>query len=402
MSQRLGPISPPGGAPILRNALAQRAPEDAEAQLRAMLAARLPAANSSLTTDVTLYRSGREALRVALHALAEDAGRDEVIVPAYTCYSVPAAVVAAGLKVRLVEVDPLGRIDPIAISKLPLERAAAVIVCNLFGHCEPIHAWSALAEDAGVAIVDDAAQAFGARCEEGAAGARGAVGILSFGRGKPLAALGGGASLWHNKQDLASRNTNLPQAEATRPSSVRAAAAALLHDFALQPHVFQQLKRLPFLGIGETHFDPEFDTGSISSECLALAHAQLPRLDSDAARRRESAEALADALSDTPYTPLLASPASASTLSVYPRLAVRAPNATLRDRAVLRLAHFGAGRLYPQAACDVPALKSARVESEPFPVAAQLAADLFTMRTTRPYSRKDGEEIARLLEANHA
>ncbi len=74
--------------------------------------------------EVSLHRSGREALRVALVHLAKRTGRSEVVIPAYTCFSVAAASVAAGLQVRVVDVDLRGRIDAEALRSLPLERAA--------------------------------------------------------------------------------------------------------------------------------------------------------------------------------------------------------------------------------------------------------------------------------------
>ena len=53
---------------------------------------------------LTLHASGREALRVAFSQLAALKNRDEIWVPGYTCFSIPAAAVAAGLRVRLVEI----------------------------------------------------------------------------------------------------------------------------------------------------------------------------------------------------------------------------------------------------------------------------------------------------------
>ena len=142
---------------------------------------------------VALLASGREALRVAFEELARRSGRREVLVPAYTCYSVPAAAAAAGLRVRLVDVDSGGQLDPEALGRLPLERAAALVVCNLFGIAEPLGAVRELTAEAGIAIIDDAAQALGASGPDGPAGGRGDAGVLSFARGKPLSALGGGA-----------------------------------------------------------------------------------------------------------------------------------------------------------------------------------------------------------------
>src|SRR5262249_38429116 len=84
----------PGGSPIPLRALRRLfARGDAEGELRDGLAKLLGVAH------VTLHGSGREAMRVAFRALAERSGRCEVALPAYVCFSVPAAAVAAGLSV---------------------------------------------------------------------------------------------------------------------------------------------------------------------------------------------------------------------------------------------------------------------------------------------------------------
>jgi len=82
-------------------------PEALRAPALPNLAARVAGALAARTGahGVLLRRSGREALRVALRAAAAGTGRDEVVLPAYTCWSVAAAAVAAGLKVRLADVD---------------------------------------------------------------------------------------------------------------------------------------------------------------------------------------------------------------------------------------------------------------------------------------------------------
>ena len=65
-------------------------------------------------------------------------GRTEVVLPAYACFSIAAAAAAARMRIRLVDVDERGQIDAGSLARLPLERAAAVVVCNLFGIAEPI------------------------------------------------------------------------------------------------------------------------------------------------------------------------------------------------------------------------------------------------------------------------
>ncbi len=148
--------------------------------------------------EVTFHASGREAMRVAFCHVAEQTGRQEIIVPAYCCFSIPASAVAAGLQVRLVDIDLRGQIRPSTLAGLPLDRAGGIVIANLFGRADPLDDITVLAGRHETLIVDDAAQTFGARSADGCVGGRSELGVLSFGRAKPLSALGGGAVAWRD------------------------------------------------------------------------------------------------------------------------------------------------------------------------------------------------------------
>ena len=80
--------------------------------------------------------SGRAAMTLILKAMrsaAADPTRDEVLIPAYTCYSVPAAIARAGLRPRLCDIDPqtLG-MDPEALDRADFSRVLAIISANIF------------------------------------------------------------------------------------------------------------------------------------------------------------------------------------------------------------------------------------------------------------------------------
>jgi dTDP-4-amino-4,6-dideoxygalactose transaminase len=294
---------------------------------------------------------------------------------AYTCFSVPAAAVASGLRVRLVDVTGRGQIDAKALARLPLERAAAVVVCNLFGIPELLEPVRELAHAAGALVIDDAAQALGARSHEGPVGGRGDAGILSFGRGKPLSGLGGGAIVaraWPGE---------LPGAYPPASAPWRALARATVYDVALHPLVFRALSAVPALGIGETRFDVDFRRGPIDAASLTLAAALLPELDAAARRREEQALALAQGFEErTSLVPLL-TPKGA--VGVYPRLFAQAPSAEGRDAALRALARAGAGAsgFYPSALDRVPALRPQLAEPTGYPGARDLAARLLTLPT---------------------
>ena len=91
---------PSAGLPITPRQLLRVANEDDPARrLREGLADRLG------VERVSLRASGRDALRTVLASASSHTGRDEIVIAAYTCFSVPAAAVACGLRVRIVDVD---------------------------------------------------------------------------------------------------------------------------------------------------------------------------------------------------------------------------------------------------------------------------------------------------------
>ena len=375
----------PGGSPIPLRALRRVfAGGDAERELREGLASRLGGAH------VTLHASGREAMRVALRALAEHSGRREVVVPAYVCFSVPAAAVAAGLSVRLVDVDESGQLDAASLARLPLESAAAVVVANLFGLAEPVRDVLAIARSAGIAVVDDAAQALGASSDEGPAGARGEVGVLSFGRAKPLSALGGGALAWTSPPPAPIES--LP----VRADRLGAAARALAYDAARWPPLFGLLARVPQLGIGETVYEPDFARGPISGPALLLARALLSDLAECGRERNAVAIELANALlRNTAHRPLLAAP---GTTAVHPRLGVLAPSADLREAALFALRSLGASRFYPTTLARIDPLRPHLVGSTDCPGAEFLASRLFTLPTHAEVRARIDAIVDRLRE----
>jgi len=339
------------------------------------------------TSNLSLHASGREALRVAFAHLAAQRNRDEIWVSAYTCFSIPAAAVAAGLRVRLVEIGLDGRIDLDALARMPLERAAALVVSNLFGVPEPVASLREILNSRGVAFVDDAAQALGARSAEGPVGTRGEVGILSFGRGKPLSALGGGALAWTGCDGPA----DLPAPNA-RPLLAIVRAAAF--NLALLPPVFRWLAAIPALEIGETRYDPNFERGGIDGASLCLAAAVLPEFEpANRARARRAVALAARITAETDFSPLVATEQDEG---VYPRLGILAPSAAAREEALRALMPIGATRMYPTALDAIDALRPNLADESKTPVAREFAARLLTLPTSPALS---GERLKFALHA---
>jgi hypothetical protein len=359
--------SPPGGAPIglasLRELLGGR---ELEAVLRRALAQLVGC------EEISLHASGREALRVAFRELAQRTGRREVVIPAYTCFSIPAAAVAAGLRVRLVDVDQNARLDLEALTRLPLNGVCAIVVCNLFGLPEPVAPVAEIARECGAAVIDDAAQCLGGAGLEGPVGGRGSLGVLSFARGKPLQGLGGGGLAWSDTTGPA------PASPPCRFSDrARALVRALGYDLALRPLVFSLLAGIPALGIGDNRFEPDFARGPIDPASLALAAVLAPRVAGAGRERARRAESLARGLeAQTRLRPLLAAPGCRG---VYPRLAAMAPDESERGRALRAARQLGASGMYPTALDRVPGLQPHLEGGPACPGAAAVAARLITL-----------------------
>ena len=153
--------------------------------------------------------SGTAALHLCLAALGVGPG-DVVAVPAHTFIATAEPVTWLGATPRFVEVDEAtGCLDPGAL-KAALDGVKAVIPVHLYGRPADLAEIGRIAADAGVAVVEDAAQAHGAEFVDAGgtvvrAGAAGRLGCFSFFPGKNLGAFGDAGAVTTNDAELAAR-----------------------------------------------------------------------------------------------------------------------------------------------------------------------------------------------------
>ncbi|MET0468536.1 MAG: DegT/DnrJ/EryC1/StrS family aminotransferase [Aeromicrobium sp.] len=134
--------------------------------------------------------NGTDAIELALRAVGVTAG-DEVVLPANTFVATAGAVVRLGAVPVLVDVDPDHLlIDPAAVEPALTDRTRAIVPVHLFGQTAPVELLRPVAERHGLTIVEDTAQAQGARSAAGIAGALGDASSTSFYPGKNLGAAG--------------------------------------------------------------------------------------------------------------------------------------------------------------------------------------------------------------------
>jgi UDP-2-acetamido-2-deoxy-ribo-hexuluronate aminotransferase len=160
--------------------------------------------------NVIACANGTDALQIALMALNLEAG-DEVIVPSFTFVASVEVIALLGLKPIVVDVDDrtfLMKTEDIEASLSP--RTRAVIPVHLFGQCVNMAALMKVAHMRDLFIIEDNAQAIGAKClgrrdEMQFAGTIGDIGCTSFYPSKNLGCYGDGGAMYTAKEAFATR-----------------------------------------------------------------------------------------------------------------------------------------------------------------------------------------------------
>jgi perosamine synthetase len=349
---------------------------------------------SSLGADfVALVSSGRAALVLILNALRALAPqRTGVVIPAYSCFSVPAAVVKANLRVKLCDMDP----ETLDFDYRHLAALAAepdtlcVISTHLFGVGADVRRARAIAAPHGVFVVDDAAQAFGTMTPDGPAGMLGDVGLFSFGRGKSVTAVHGGAVVCSSPQIAAQVRAQLDELE--EPGNAESLATllqAIVLLVLVRPSWYWLPASLPFLRLGETIFSTAFPIARMPGAGAGLL-------------RRWRARAAAANATRSKWAAFIADRVPGLTRRRVPciRLPIICKSAEERDRLMVagNLAGLGFSVMYPRSLNDVPEL-SAQLVPEAFPNAERLAQCLLTVPIHPFLSDRDSRQIVNLLQS---
>jgi dTDP-3-amino-3,4,6-trideoxy-alpha-D-glucose transaminase len=189
--------------------------------------------------------SGTAALELALRGLGIGPG-DEVVVPSYSFIATAEAVSAVGAIPRLVDVDPDTALITAEIVEAALTpRTRCVIPVHLFGRTVEMDPLLALCRERGIAVVEDACQAHGARYRGRPVGSLADAGCFSFYPTKNLGGWGDGGALVTDDGDLAAKTGLLrSHGEAVRHRHELATGTHRLD--ALQAAVLEvKLARLP-------------------------------------------------------------------------------------------------------------------------------------------------------------
>ena len=349
--------------------LARGDPREAEAAARELFSGR----------PVRLFESGTQSLAAAIVHLGR--GRvlpeSEVILPAYGCPDLISACVLANVRPRLVDVAADGwGYDCAQLAAALSPRTVAILAVNLLGVGDAASELLKVARAADTNLIQDSAQ----HLPRAQVAWPGDCVVLSFGRGKPLNLLGGGALVLPLGENASASSAG----ESHRLPSSR--LAALAFNSATSPLAFNWVSRLPGMGLGETHYKPPTTINAVAFDGWSQVGPALRGY-----RQQPSygagvwSEAL-DAWRDRGISRLGFADANGPSTEPEPlRLALLAPDRAARDRLVeaLSRAGLGASSMYGEALHRIPGIPAFAAAQGPFPNAMALAERLFTLPTHR-------------------
>lgn len=344
-----------------------------------------------------LAASARTALYMLLKTLnAERPERPLVLLPAYTCPVLVKVILDVGLRPCPIDIFP----DTFAFDMDQLaahldEQVLAVIHIHPFGIPLAIDKVMTLAQGVGAVVIEDAAQAMGARLGGQQVGIIGDFGLFSLGPGKPLSVAGGGVLCTNDErwaQKLRAAWRTLP--EANVPAAAWAFTRMLAVRVATEPHGWWLAARVGTQGLGQHPSSWGYKHRQLSRVQARIGQALLPELDDINLVRRENGRQLANRLQGLDYVHVPQGVAGGE--PIYLRLPIIVDTAERREQLFEKFwkANIGAGRLYQYALPDI----FPEIKGPPYSGAVEAAQRLLTLPTHHYLSQEDIGRIVGILE----
>ena len=320
--------------------------------------------------------------------------RDLVVVPSYTCYSVAASVLKAGLRLLICDINEKTlSYDQEQLESIDYQHVLAIVSSNLYGLPNNLPKLEALARNNGVYLIDDAAQSLGATVEGRPVGSFGDAGILSLDKGKVITSINGGIIVTSNPSIARRINAEYQR---IRKQTVAGRSIELIkltaYFLLLHPVAYWLPAKMPFLGLGKTRYDENYAIERYFESLAPLAIAQLSRMEELNNHRRRCASKYS---AHIPKTDLLGmTPELTNSVPIYLRFPLRIEDASIRQTFLQDFRQFGCSVSYPTAIADIPQIRQrVHVHNNLYESGQAVAAQLVTLPTHSFVRDSDIEQI---------
>lgn len=348
-----------------------------------------------------LYASGTAALAAAIVAAKKTKNVDsaEVILPAYACPDLVSAVEFSGARPVLVDIEAgLPWFDLKQLASAISDNTVAIVAVNLFGISERWEPLRELSEKNGVILIEDSAQYFPGTEELN--DWQSDLVVFSFGRGKPVSMLGGGAVLAVTAPLL----ELLPQPNKHIASLRQRFVYNLkvkLYNTMISPFLYWLPQSLPFLHLGETRYHRLQAIEAMDQARMNLLPANISCYQDDAAAtiRGEKISLMLESLDGSRERlrniPRICNIEENRRLLRYPILV----EALSRNRVYRKLkqAGLGASIMYPASLPKISGMKHLLDNKQRFPNAEDFASRILTLPTHTGVSGNDIDKMKTVL-----
>lgn len=303
--------------------------------------------------------SGTDSLEIALRALEIGPG-DEVITVPFTWISSAEAIALTGAKPVFIDIDPLDyNIDVTQIEAAITPKTKAIMPVGLFGQLPDFEIINAVAKHHHLAVLEDAAQSFGATQRGVKSCAISTIGSTSFFPAKPLGCYGDGGALFTDNDELA--------------DSMR----------AIRTHGGKQRHHHPLLGM-----NGRFDTLQ-----AAIILAKFPDFAWEVSERGRIGARYSELLKDVCITPEV----RAGNTHVYAQYTIRVPD---RDALGKRLKESGipTAVYYPKCLHEQPVFSALGYNYGDFPQAEKAAKEVISLPMHPFLGEKEQDKIVEAVK----
>lgn len=306
--------------------------------------------------------SGTDALQLALRACGVGPG-GEVITVSHTAVATVAAIRLTGATPVLIDIDPVTyTMSPAALAAAVTPRTKAIIPVHLYGHPAAMAEILAIARQAGVPVIEDCAQAHGARYQGQLVGALGDLACFSFYPTKNLGALGDGGAVVGRNPDLIANVRSLRE-----------------YGWTPQARYISQAEGL---------------NSRLDELQAAILRAKLPYLEEWNAQRRQLAALYTAQLPATLQLPV----AQPGCQHVYHLYVIRVANREAVRRQ-LTAAGVGSAIHYPAAVHQQPAYGPDNLVCHPMPHTEQAVRTILTLPLYPQMSSAQAQQVVAALQA---
>jgi UDP-2-acetamido-2-deoxy-ribo-hexuluronate aminotransferase len=297
--------------------------------------------------------SGTVSLEIILRALDIGPG-DEVITVPFTWISTVEVISQVGAKAVLVDIEPVGyQMNVDAVEAAITERTKAIIPVSLFGQMPDMLRLQQLADQHGIALIEDGAQSFGATHRGLRSCGASPISSTSFFPSKPLGCYGDGGAIFVREQSLADKIKAIRN---------HGSASSYTHEY---------------VGLN----------GRMDSIQAAVILAKWPLFEKEVELRQQKGQRYTELLAGVVSTPVT----MPHNTHVYAQYTIRVPE---RDALIAHLKQQGvpSGVYYPRCAHQQPAYANLGYRNGDFPVAERAANEVLSLPMS-PYITDEEQNL---------